>query len=108
MQLNVKVKKENPQEIKHSQTIKKNLYEGMYIISAKLSDDARINKALEKIKHGITSRGGEVLKVHDQGTSPPRLCDRRPPCRTLLRFSTSMRLQKLSKSCGMITTSAKT
>lgn len=49
-----------------SQTIKKNLYEGMYIISAKLSDDAR-NKALDKIKHGITSRGGEVLKVHDQG-----------------------------------------
>lgn len=43
-----------------------NLYEGMYIISAKLSDDAR-NKALDKIKDGISSRGGEVHKVHDQG-----------------------------------------
>ena len=49
-----------------SQTERKNLYEGMYIISAKLSDDAR-NKALEKIKSGITSRGGEVVKIHDQG-----------------------------------------
>lgn len=49
-----------------SQKERKNLYEGMYIISAKLSDDAR-NKALEKIKTGITSRGGEVLKIHDQG-----------------------------------------
>jgi small subunit ribosomal protein S6 len=45
---------------------KQNLYEGMYIISAKLSDDAR-HKALEKIQKGITERGGEILKVHDQG-----------------------------------------
>src|SRR5262245_55028476 len=45
---------------------KQNLYEGMYIISATLSDDAR-NKALEKIQKEITSRGGEILKVHDQG-----------------------------------------
>lgn len=45
---------------------KQNLYEGMYIISAKLSDDAR-NKAFEKIKQGITSKGGEIQKVHDQG-----------------------------------------
>lgn len=43
---------------------KSNLYEGMYIISATLSDDAR-SKALEKIQHSITSRGGEVHKVHD-------------------------------------------
>lgn len=43
-----------------------NLYEGMYIISAKLSDDAR-GKALEKIKTAITERGGEIVKVHDQG-----------------------------------------
>ncbi|MEC7840441.1 MAG: 30S ribosomal protein S6 [Chlamydiota bacterium] len=43
-----------------------NLYEGMYIISARLSDDAR-TKALEKIKQGITSRGGEIHKEHDQG-----------------------------------------
>lgn len=45
---------------------KQNLYEGMYIISATLSDDAR-NKALEKIKKGITDRGGEILKIHEQG-----------------------------------------
>lgn len=45
---------------------KPNLYEGMYVISAKLSDEAR-NKVLEKIKNGITSRGGEILKIHDQG-----------------------------------------
>lgn len=43
-----------------------NLYEGMYVISATLSDDAR-NKALEKIQNGIVSRGGEILKIHDQG-----------------------------------------
>lgn len=45
---------------------RQHLYEGMYIISATLSDDAR-HKALDKILKGITSRGGEVLKVHDQG-----------------------------------------
>lgn len=43
-----------------------NLYEGMYIISATLSDDAR-HKALEKIQGGITGRGGEIKKVHDNG-----------------------------------------
>lgn len=46
--------------------IKPNLYEGMYVISATLSDDAR-NKAFEKIKKGIADRGGEILKIHDQG-----------------------------------------
>jgi small subunit ribosomal protein S6 len=35
------------------------LYEGMYILSATLSDDAR-QKALEKINNGITGRGGEI------------------------------------------------
>ncbi len=43
-----------------------NLYEGMYILSATLSDDAK-TKALEKIKNGISGRGGEIHKVHDQG-----------------------------------------
>lgn len=43
-----------------------NLYEGMYVISATLSDDAR-NKALDKIQGGITQRGGEIVKIHDQG-----------------------------------------
>lgn len=45
---------------------KDNLYEGMYILSATLSDDAR-QKALDKIQAGITSRGGEILKIHAQG-----------------------------------------
>lgn len=44
----------------------KNLYEGMYIISATLSDDAR-HKALDRIQKGITEREGEILKIHDQG-----------------------------------------
>ena len=43
-----------------------NLYEGMYVISAALNDDAR-NKALDKILNGITSRDGEIVKIHDQG-----------------------------------------
>jgi small subunit ribosomal protein S6 len=45
---------------------KTNLYEGMYILSATLSEDAR-NKALEKIQNGITSRGGTIVKIHSQG-----------------------------------------
>lgn len=45
---------------------RKHLYEGMYILSATLSDDAR-QKALEKITGGITNRGGEIHKVFDQG-----------------------------------------
>lgn len=45
---------------------KQNLYEGMYVISATLSDDAR-HKALDKIQAGITQRGGEIVKIHDQG-----------------------------------------
>lgn len=40
------------------------LYEGMYIISATLSEDAR-KKAMEKIHSGIVERGGEVHKLHD-------------------------------------------
>jgi small subunit ribosomal protein S6 len=42
------------------------LYEGMYILSAHLSDDARA-KAFDKIKEKITSRGGTIKKIHDQG-----------------------------------------
>lgn len=45
---------------------KENLYEGMYIIKATLSDDAR-HKALDRIQNGITSRGGRILKLYDQG-----------------------------------------
>lgn len=46
--------------------IRQNLYEGMYVLSATLSDDAR-HKALDKIKAGITNHGGEVQKIHEQG-----------------------------------------
>lgn len=45
---------------------KPNLYEGMYIIKATLSDEAR-QKALDRIQNGITTRGGEIVKIHDQG-----------------------------------------
>lgn len=46
--------------------LRQHLYEGMYIVSATLSDDAR-QKALQKIQTGITQKGGEILKIHDQG-----------------------------------------
>lgn len=42
------------------------LYEGMYILNATLSEDAR-KKALERITSGIETRGGEIQKVHEQG-----------------------------------------
>ena len=45
---------------------KQQLYEGMYILSAHLSEEAR-GKALEKIKEQIVSRGGSIAKIHDQG-----------------------------------------
>lgn len=45
---------------------KQNLYEGMFIVSATLSDDAR-SKALDRIQHEVISRGGEVVKFHDMG-----------------------------------------
>jgi len=45
---------------------RQNLYEGMYVISATLSDEAR-HKALDKVLTGITNHGGEVKKIHEQG-----------------------------------------
>lgn len=42
------------------------LYEGMYVLNAHVSDDTR-NHAFEKIKNGIINRGGEIVKIHDQG-----------------------------------------
>lgn len=44
----------------------KKIYEGMYIINASLSDEAR-NKAVEKITNGIIEKGGEIKKIHEQG-----------------------------------------
>jgi small subunit ribosomal protein S6 len=45
---------------------RRELYEGMYILSATLSDDSR-KKAFDKITDGITEKGGEIHKVHEQG-----------------------------------------
>lgn len=45
---------------------RKQLYEGMYILNATLSEEAR-KKALERITSGIETRGGSIDKVHDQG-----------------------------------------
>lgn len=43
-----------------------NLYEGMYIISATLSEEAR-QRALDKITQGIESLGGNIEKLHEMG-----------------------------------------
>ncbi len=45
---------------------RKYLYEGMYILSATLSEDAR-NKAVEKITSSIQHHAGEVHKTFNQG-----------------------------------------
>lgn len=45
---------------------RKALYEGMYILSATLSDDSR-KKAFDKITDGISQKGGEIHKIHEQG-----------------------------------------
>ncbi|ANG65888.1 30S ribosomal protein S6 [Chlamydia gallinacea] len=42
------------------------LYEGAYVFSVTLSEEAR-RKALEKVTSGIINYGGEILKIHDQG-----------------------------------------
>ena len=45
---------------------KEQLYEGMYVLSAHLSDEAR-GKTFDRIKDQIVSRGGKIVKIHDQG-----------------------------------------
>ena len=45
---------------------RKGLYEGMYILSATLSDESR-KKAFDKITDGIVQKGGELHKIHEQG-----------------------------------------
>ena len=42
------------------------LYEGIYIISSQLSEDAR-GKVLKKITDGIEAEKGEIKKIHDMG-----------------------------------------
>ncbi|NGX50341.1 MAG: 30S ribosomal protein S6 [Chlamydiae bacterium] len=44
----------------------KRLYEGMYILSASLSEDA-LKKALDRITKTIEQNGGEIQKVHTMG-----------------------------------------
>ncbi len=46
--------------------LRKGLYEGMYILSATLSDEAR-QKAFEKITNGILEKQGVIHKIHEQG-----------------------------------------
>ena len=45
---------------------RKRLYEGMYILNATLSEEAR-KKALDKITESINEKGGEIHKVHEWG-----------------------------------------
>ena len=45
---------------------RRQLYEGLYILSSTLSDEAR-TKTLDKITSGITNKGGEIHKTFDQG-----------------------------------------
>lgn len=45
---------------------RKQLYEGMYILRANLSEEAR-QKGLERLQSEIAAQGGEIKKVHDQG-----------------------------------------
>ena len=42
------------------------LYEGAYVFSVTLSEEAR-RKALEKVTSGIIDYGGEILEFHEQG-----------------------------------------
>lgn len=45
---------------------RRNLYEGVYIISTTLSEESR-KKAFEKIIAGITEKAGEIHKIHEWG-----------------------------------------
>lgn len=45
---------------------RKALYEGMYILSATLSEESR-KKAFDKILAGISEKGGQVQKIHEMG-----------------------------------------
>jgi small subunit ribosomal protein S6 len=45
---------------------KRNLYEGMYVVSAAISDEQR-QRVMDELQSEITQHGGEVLKIHAQG-----------------------------------------
>lgn len=42
------------------------LYEGMYILTTALTDDAR-QKLIDKMMSSINEKGGEIHKIFDQG-----------------------------------------
>jgi small subunit ribosomal protein S6 len=42
------------------------LYEGMYILTSALSEEAR-QRAFQRIEDDIKEQGGEVVKLHEQG-----------------------------------------
>jgi len=44
----------------------KRLYEGMYIVSAQLSEDAR-SRVRDRIVEGIEAEGGKIEKIHEMG-----------------------------------------
>lgn len=46
--------------------IKVQKYEGMFVLGANLSDEAK-ERIIESIKLGITSRGGQIVKEHNLG-----------------------------------------
>ncbi|MCY3974965.1 MAG: 30S ribosomal protein S6 [Simkaniaceae bacterium] len=45
---------------------KKNLYEGMYILNASLSEEA-VKHSLARVTDPVEGHGGEILKVFNQG-----------------------------------------
>ena len=49
-----------------SNEAERHLYEGMYIFSSTLSEDA-MQKALDRITSSVESKGGKIEKIHDQG-----------------------------------------
>jgi len=42
------------------------LYEGMYVLSAQLSD-AALNETFDGIIKGLEANGGKIMKIHNQG-----------------------------------------
>ena len=71
------------------------LYEGMYILSATLSDDAR-QKALDKITSSVEGRNGEIHKMFDQGRRKLayEINGRREGCYYIIYFSVQTSLMQ--------------
>lgn len=58
-------KLESPNQAREKE-IKVHQYEGMFVLGANLSDEAK-ERIIDSIKLGITSRGGQILKEHNLG-----------------------------------------